>query len=148
MKALLQRVAAAKVEVDGRIVGEINRGILVFLCAVRGDQDADLEYLVRKVAQLRIFSDDEGRMNRSVAEVGGAALVVPQFTLAAATRKGNRPSFIEAEEPGRAEILYESFVQRLTALGIPVRTGIFSASMAVSLTNDGPVTILLDSREA
>ena len=146
MKALLQRVSFAKVEVDGRIIAEIGKGLLVFLCALKGDADKDLDYIVKKVSQLRIFGDDKGKMNLSVTDSTGEVLVVSQFTLAASTRKG-RPSFDEAEEQGRAKAAYELFIRRLTDLGMPVRTGVFGAAMAVTLTNDGPVTILIDSRE-
>jgi D-tyrosyl-tRNA(Tyr) deacylase len=147
MKALLQRVSKAKVEVGGRVAGEIGTGLLVFLCAVKGDRSQDLDHLVKKVSQLRIFSDEQGKMNYSVMDVKGEVLVVSQFTLAASLRKGNRPSFDQAEDPVRAEELYRSFVQRLGDTGLTVRTGEFAASMAVSLINDGPVTMLLDSRE-
>jgi D-tyrosyl-tRNA(Tyr) deacylase len=147
MKALLQRVSSAQVEVAGRVVGEIGKGLLVFLCSVKGDADRDLDYVVKKVSQVRIFEDDRGKMNLSALDITGEILVVSQFTLAASTRKGNRPSFDEAEEPGRAEAAYELFIQRLKDLGMPVRTGVFGAAMAVSLANDGPVTILIDSRE-
>lgn len=146
MKAVFQRVASAQVDVKGRVVARIGRGLLVFLCAVKGDTEQDVDYLAKKVAQIRIF-EDEGRMDRSVADVGGSILVVSQFTLAAATRKGNRPSFDAAEKPDRARVLYESFIRRLQGTGLPVLTGEFAAMMAVSLVNDGPVTILLDSRE-
>jgi D-tyrosyl-tRNA(Tyr) deacylase len=147
MKALLQRVSSAQVEVAGRVVGEIGKGLLVFLCSVKGDADRDLDYIVKKVSQVRIFEDDRGKMNLSALDITGEILVVSQFTLAASTRKGNRPSFDEAEEPDRAEAAYELFIQRLKDLGMPVRTGVFGAAMAVSLADDGPVTILIDSRE-
>jgi D-tyrosyl-tRNA(Tyr) deacylase len=147
MKALLQRVSSAKVEVDGEAVGEIGKGLLVFLCAVRGDTEKDLDYLAKKVSQLRIFEDDRGKMNLSVAEIKGSVLVVSQFTLAASTRKGNRPSFDNAEEPARAKTMYEDFVRRMRESGIPVQTGVFAAMMDVELVNDGPVTIWIDSRE-
>ena len=147
MKALLQRVSSAKVEVDGRVVGEIGKGLLVFLCAVKGDTDKDLDHIVKKVSQIRIFGDDKGKMNLSVLDITVEVLVVSQFTLAALTRKGNRPSFDEAEEPGGAKATYELFIRRLKDLDMPVRTGAFGAAMAVSLTNDGPVTVLIDSRE-
>jgi D-tyrosyl-tRNA(Tyr) deacylase len=147
MKALLQRVSSAKVEVHGWIVGEIDRGLLVFVCAMKGDTEEDLEYLVKKILQLRIFADEQGRMDRSVADIQGGILVVSQFTLAASVRKGNRPSFDNAETPERAKVLYDAFVQRLRDQGAAVQTGEFAAMMDVSLVNDGPVTIWIDSRE-
>jgi D-tyrosyl-tRNA(Tyr) deacylase len=147
MKALLQRVSNAKVEVEGRVTGEIGKGLLVFLCAVTGDTNRDLDYLVKKVSLLRIFGDDQGKMNLSVLDVQGEVLVVSQFTLAALTRKGNRPSFDNAESPERARALYEKFIHKLRGAGLLVRTGEFAAAMAVTLTNDGPVTLLIDSRE-
>jgi len=147
MKALLQRVSSAKVTVDGQVTGEIGRGLLVFLCAVKGDTERDLDHVVKKVPALRIFEDDEGKMNLSVMDVKGEALVVSQFTLAASTRKGNRPSFENAEAPGKARELCDMFVRRIAGQGITARTGVFGAMMDVSLVNDGPVTILIDSRE-
>ncbi len=147
MKVLLQRVTSASVEVDGQVTGKIGRGLVVFLCAVKGDRDKDLDYLIKKISQLRIFNDDQGKMNRSIMDIHGAALVVSQFTLAAATRKGNRPSFENAEIPERARELYEDFVKRLMDADIPVQSGMFAAMMTVSLVNDGPVTIWLDSRK-
>jgi len=147
MKALLQRVSSAKVEIEGQVVGKIGKGLLVFLCAVKGDTENDLDYLVKKVSQLRIFEDVQGKMNLSVADVKGSLLVVSQFTLAASTRKGNRPSFDNAESPERAKAMYDNFVQRIRNAGLPVDTGEFAAMMDVTLVNDGPVTIWLDSRE-
>ncbi len=147
MKALVQRVSTAKVEIAGTATAEIGRGLLVLFCAVKGDATQDIEYLVKKTSALRIFADEQGRMNRSVSDVGGSVLVVSQFTLAASTRKGNRPSFEDAEEPAQAERMYQDYVKRLRATGLIVKTGEFGAGMAVSLTNDGPVTIMLDSRE-
>jgi D-tyrosyl-tRNA(Tyr) deacylase len=147
MKALLQRVSSAAVEIEGTVVGQIGRGLLVLLCAMKGDSDKDLDHVVKKVSQLRIFADERGKMNLSVMDINGEVLVVSQFTLAAQTRKGNRPSFDEAEGPEKARVLYVQFLQRLEALGVPVRTGAFGTGMAVSLTNDGPVTVLVDSRE-
>ena len=147
MKALIQRVSSAQVDVDGHVVGKIGRGLLVFLCAVRDDADEDLDYIVKKVSRLRIFGDAQGKMNLSVLDIKGEALVVSQFTLAAATRKGNRPSFDEAEAPDRAKEMYEAFIERLKGTGIGVQAGVFAAMMNVALVNDGPVTIWLDSRE-
>jgi D-tyrosyl-tRNA(Tyr) deacylase len=147
MKALIQRVSSAKVAVNGEVVGQIGKGLLVFLCAVKGDSEKDLDYLVKKVSQIRIFEDEQGRMNLPLADVKGAVLVVSQFTLAASTRKGNRPSFDNAEAPDQAKTMYEDFVQRMRDTGLPVRTGVFAAMMDVTLVNDGPVTIWIDSRE-
>ena len=147
MIAVLQRVSRASVTVTGVEHAAIGKGLLVLLCAVKGDGEADVDYTVKKTSQLRIFEDEGGKMNRSVAEISGEVLVVSQFTLAAATGKGNRPSFDAAESPARARELYETFVRRLREAGLPVRTGVFGAMMEVSLVNDGPVTILLDSQE-
>jgi D-tyrosyl-tRNA(Tyr) deacylase len=147
MKALLQRVSSAKVEIDGGITAEIGKGLLVLLCALKGDTDRDLEYVLKKISSLRIFSDEQGKMNLSVSDIAGDVLVVSQFTLGASIRKGNRPSFDLAEEPARAKKIYDSFVQRLRETGLTVHTGEFAAMMAVTLTNDGPVTVMIDSRE-
>jgi D-tyrosyl-tRNA(Tyr) deacylase len=148
MIALLQRVSSAKVEVGGRTTASIGRGLLVFLCVVRGDTDEDLDHLADKIARLRVFEDKDGKMNLSVQDVHGELLVVSQFTLAASTRKGIRPSFDSAEAPDRARAMYERLVERLRSLDLTVRTGEFAATMAVTLTNDGPVTILVDSRRS
>ena len=145
MKAVLQRVSEAGVEIEGRTVAAIGRGLLVLLGIEAGDRAAAADLLARKTAALRIFEDDARKMNRSVAEVGGSLLVVSQFTLLADMRKGNRPSFIAAALPELAEPLYEHFCASLRAQGLPVATGRFGARMAVRLVNDGPVTIWLDS---
>ncbi len=147
MLAVLQRVKEAGVTVEGQSVGTIGKGLLVLLCAVKGDAQKDVEYLARKIAQLRIFEDETGRMNRSVTEIAGGVLVVPQFTLAASVRKGNRPSFENAESPERARMLCQDIVRYLRATGLMVAAGLFGAMMEVSLVNDGPVTIIVDSRE-
>ena len=144
MKTLLQRVSRAQVRVDGEPVGSIGTGILVLLGIERGDTEADADQQADKTAELRIFPDDDGKMNRSVVEVGGSILVVSQFTLAASTRRGRRPSFDGAAAPEVAQRLYARYADRLRARGIPVATGRFQAEMAVELVNDGPVTILLD----
>jgi D-tyrosyl-tRNA(Tyr) deacylase len=147
VRALIQRVKTAKVEAEGRVVSGTGRGLLVLLGVLKGDAEGDLDFMARKVSNLRVFEDSEGKMNLSVKDVGGEVLVVSQFTLAADTRKGNRPSFVEAEEPGRAEALYRDFMERLKAEGVgKVAGGRFAAHMEVSLVNDGPVTIMLDSR--
>lgn len=146
MKVLIQRVSRAKVSVSGNVVGEIGEGLLVFLGVERSDTEADVDYMVDKTAGLRIFPDPEGRMNLSVVESSGAVLVVSQFTLAASTRRGRRPSFTGAAEPKEAERLYELFADRLAEKGLPVEKGEFQEMMDVELVNDGPVTILLDPR--
>jgi D-tyrosyl-tRNA(Tyr) deacylase len=146
MRAVVQRVARASVTVEERVVGEVGRGLCVLLGAGRDDGPADVAYMVEKIANLRIFADEQGKMNLSVLDIGGGVLVVSQFTLYGDARKGRRPSFIQALEPGAAEALYERFVADLRAAGVAqVATGSFGAMMQVALVNDGPVTILLDS---
>jgi D-aminoacyl-tRNA deacylase len=147
MKAVLQRVSRASVTVDGQIVGQIGRGLLVLLGVEQGDSAADAQQLADKAVQLRIFDDSEGKMNLALADVNGAMLVVSQFTLLGDCRKGRRPSFIQAAPPDIAERLYDTFVAAVGAQGIPVATGRFRAMMQVELVNDGPVTLLLDSRK-
>lgn len=145
MRALIQRVSGASVAVGGAVVGEIGPGLLILVCAMQGDTEAEADRLAAKIAKLRIFKDDDGRMNRSILEIGGAALVVSQFTLAADTLRGNRPGFSGAAPPAEGEHLYNHFAGRLQAEGVPVATGRFGADMAVSLVNDGPVTIWMDT---
>ena len=147
MRAVVQRVVRASVAVDARITGAIRDGVLVFLGVGRADHPEAAGYLAEKIANLRIFPDDAGKMNRSLLDRGGAALVVSQFTLYADTRGGRRPSYVNAAPPEQAMPLYEEFVRALRALGVPVETGIFQAHMEVELVNDGPVTILLDSEK-
>ena len=147
MKVLIQRVSRASVRVQDETVGSIARGLLVFLGVEAGDTEEDATWNAAKTAMLRIFPDDAGRMNRSVEDVQGAALVVSQFTLAASTRRGRRPSFETAAPPERAERLYEQYVAALRARGLVVATGSFRAMMEVELVNDGPVTILLDPKD-
>lgn len=146
MKAVLQRVARAAVEVDGQVVGRIGAGLLVLLGVAKGDGERDLLYIVEKIQTLRIFADHEGKMNRALGDVGGALLLVSQFTLLGDTTKGRRPGFDLAAPPDEARALYEGTVNRLRAAGVLVETGIFGAHMQVELLNDGPVTFLLDSR--
>lgn len=148
MKAVLQRVTHASVDVDGERIGEIGQGLLILLGVVEGDTDADLSLMVRKCANMRIFADDAGVMNRSVIDIGGEVLAVSQFTLAANVRKGNRPSYIAAAGHGLAIPMYERFCTLMEeAVGRPVARGRFGADMKVELLNDGPVTIIVDTKE-
>jgi D-tyrosyl-tRNA(Tyr) deacylase len=146
MKAVLQRVKRASVTVDGQIIGQIGQGILVLLGVEHGDTEADARQLADKSVDLRIFDDEQGKMNLSLADVHGALLVVSQFTLLGDCRKGRRPSFIAAAPPELAEKLYETFIAAAGIRGIPIATGKFRAMMDVELVNDGPVTLILDSR--
>jgi D-tyrosyl-tRNA(Tyr) deacylase len=145
MRALIQRVNHASVSVDTNIVGEIDRGLLVFICAMRGDGDAHVTKLTQKISKLRIFPDDTGKMNLSLRDIQGAVLLVSQFTLAADTRSGNRPGFSGSADVDDAKRLYNLFSTQLRALGIVTEQGKFGADMQVTLTNDGPVTIWLDT---
>lgn len=147
MRALIQRVSSARVVVGNEVTGEIGPGLLVFLGVNRTDQEADLKLLAEKIINLRIFEDEQGKMNQSVQEVGGAILVVSQFTLYADCRKGRRPNFLAAAPPELGAALYERFVAELKIKGMTVATGRFGAQMAVELVNDGPVTIMLDTAD-
>jgi D-tyrosyl-tRNA(Tyr) deacylase len=147
MRALLQRVARAEVRVDGATVGRIGAGLVVLLGVGRDDDEAVAAGLARKTARLRVFADEAGKMNRSLLDVGGEALVVSQFTLYADARRGNRPGFTDAAAPERGDALYRAYVDALTTLGASVATGTFQAHMEVELVNDGPVTIWLDSAQ-
>ena len=148
MRALLQRVSNASVTINGTVVSEMGSGFLILLGVGCGDDESDIAWLCGKIARMRVFPDDEGKMNRSLLDIGGAALVVSQFTLHASTKKGNRPSFLNSAPPDVSEPLYETFCEALSSeLGKPVARGSFGADMQVSLTNDGPVTIWLDSRQ-
>jgi D-tyrosyl-tRNA(Tyr) deacylase len=145
MRALVQRVRAARVEVAGHVVGQTGPGLLILICAMQGDTDAQASALAAKIHRLRIFKDAGGKMNLALKDTGGAALVVSQFTLAADTRSGNRPGFSTAAPPAQGEALYLAFAAHLRALGVAVETGQFGADMDVHLVNDGPVTIWLDT---
>jgi D-tyrosyl-tRNA(Tyr) deacylase len=144
VRAVLQRVSEAQVRVDGELLGETGKGFLILVCAMGGDTEVQAEKLAAKVAKLRVFKDDQAKMNLSVRDIGGSALVVSQFTLAADLR-GNRPGFSTAAPPAEGERLYLHFAQSLEKEGVPVATGRFGADMAVSLVNDGPVTIWMDT---
>lgn len=147
MRVVLQRVSQSSVTIDQTIVGKINQGFLLLVGICDDDTEADLDYLVKKISQLRVFEDPDGKMNLALAQVDGAILSVSQFTLFASTKKGNRPSFTAAGKPDYAKRLYEQFNQKLAATGIRVATGEFGADMQVALVNDGPVTILFDTKE-
>lgn len=155
MKAVLQRVLSASVSIDGKLVGETKnpdsdstKGLLVLLGVAAGDNETDSSYLARKTAEMRIFEDEQGKMNKSIQEIGGSILVVSQFTLIADWRNGRRPGFSRAARPEEGDSLYQHFVAQLRQLGLPVQTGVFGADMKVSLVNDGPVTIIMDTKEA
>ncbi|MFU8806895.1 MAG: D-aminoacyl-tRNA deacylase [Bradymonadaceae bacterium] len=147
MRGLIQRVSRAKVTVDTEVTGEIGPGMLLFLGAGEGDTEEDLDYVLEKSLNLRIFADDAGKMNLSLLDTTGSLLVVSQFTLYADTRRGRRPSFTGAMAPGPAEAMYELFVTRARERGVHVQTGRFAAMMNVELVNDGPVTLMIDSRD-
>ena len=145
MRALLQRVTQASVSVDGQRIGACGPGLLILVCAMQGDTQAEADHLAAKIAKLRIFKDEAGKMNRSITDIGGSVLVVSQFTLAADTSRGNRPGFSYAAAPAQAEALYEYFAAQMAAQGVAVETGQFGADMQVELLNDGPVTIWMDT---
>jgi D-tyrosyl-tRNA(Tyr) deacylase len=147
VKALLQRVSGASVSISGEEVGRIGRGLVVFLGVANGDTEKDAQYLMQKIINLRIFADDEGKFNLSALNIGGELLLVSQFTLLADTRKGRRPSFVEAAPPAQAEELFDYFVAQSRASGLKVATGRFQQHMQVAINNDGPVTVMLDSRD-
>jgi D-tyrosyl-tRNA(Tyr) deacylase len=147
MRAVIQRVKSASVTVEGEVVSEIRKGLLVFLGVAQEDTLADIDYMANKIANLRIFEDDQGRMNLSILDIDGEALVVSQFTLYGDCRKGRRPSFIHAARPEKADPLYQAFMDEISRLGVPVKAGIFQAMMDVELINDGPVTMMLDSNK-
>ncbi|QDC10531.1 D-tyrosyl-tRNA(Tyr) deacylase [Oceanicola sp. D3] len=145
MRALLQRVLEASVTVEGERISQIGPGLLVLVCAMEGDSEAEAEKLAARISKLRIFQDEAGKMNRALTDINGEALVVSQFTLAADTRRGNRPGFSAAAPPEVGRALYEHFADALAALGVPVQRGRFAADMKVALVNDGPITIWLDT---
>ena len=147
MIAVLQRASEGKVTVDNRVTGEISKGLVILLGVAKGDNEKDAEFLADRIARFRIFNDQEGKMNRSIIDIKGSALVISQFTLAGDWRKGRRPSFTNAAPPEEGENLYENFCDQLRKLNVPVETGEFGAMMNVSLTNDGPVTFVMNSRE-
>ncbi|MBR6332550.1 MAG: D-tyrosyl-tRNA(Tyr) deacylase [Dehalococcoidales bacterium] len=147
MKALLQRVNKGSVESEGKMTGVIGKGLVVLLGVENGDSEKDLEYLVDKTVNLRIFDDGDGKMNLSLLDVGGEMLVVSQFTLLADTRKGRRPSYINAAPPAVADSFYEEFIKKVRGLGVKVETGVFQTMMVVHIENDGPVTIMVDSKD-
>lgn len=146
MRVLIQRVSEASVTIEEKVVGEIQSGLLLFLGIEAEDNEDDIDWLIRKITQVRIFSDDEGKMNLSVQDLNGSILVVSQFTLHASTKKGNRPSYIKAARPEIAIPLYKLFLEKMKNEKIPVASGEFGADMKVALTNDGPVTIWIDSK--
>ena len=147
MRVVVQRVSQSNVKVSGEIIGEINEGLMVLVSFVDEDNDTDLGWMTKKIINLRIFNDDEGKMNRSVQDVGGDILLISQFTLHGSTKKGNRPSFIKAAKPDFAKVMYERFIKVLEqSLGKEIQTGEFGGDMKVSLINDGPTTIIIDSR--
>ena len=148
MRVVVQRVSQSNVKVSGEIIGEINEGLMVLVSFVDEDNDTDLDWMTKKIINLRIFNDDEGKMNRSVQDVGGDILLISQFTLHGSTKKGNRPSFIKAAKPDFANVMYERFIKVLEqSLGKEIQTGEFGGDMKVSLVNDGPTTIIIDSKD-
>ncbi len=148
MRVVVQRVSQSNVKVSGEIIGEINEGLMVLVSFVDEDNDTDLGWMTKKIINLRIFNDDEGKMNRSIQDIGGDILLISQFTLHGSTKKGNRPSFIKAAKPDFANVMYERFIKVLEqSLGKEIQTGEFGGDMKVSLVNDGPTTIIIDSKD-
>ena len=148
MRVVVQRVSQSNVKVSGEVIGEIKEGLMVLVSFVDEDNDTDLDWMTKKIINLRIFNDDEGKMNRSVQDIGGDILLISQFTLHGSTKKGNRPSFIKAAKPDFAKVMYERFIKVLEqSLGKEIQTGEFGGDMKVSLVNDGPTTIIIDSKD-
>ncbi len=148
MRVVVQRVSQSNVRVSGEVIGEIKEGLMVLVSFVDEDNDTDLDWMTKKIVNLRIFNDDDGKMNRSVQDVGGDILIISQFTLHGSTKKGNRPSFIKAAKPDFANVMYERFIKVLEqSLGKKIQTGEFGGDMKVSLVNDGPITIIIDSKD-
>ena len=148
MRAVIQRVSQSNVKVSGEVIGEIKGGLMVLVSFVDEDNDTDLDWITKKIVNLRIFNDDEGKMNRSIQDVDGDILLISQFTLHGSTKKGNRPSFIKAAKPDTANVMYEKFIKILEqSLGKEIQTGEFGGDMKVSLVNDGPTTIIIDSKD-
>ena len=148
MRVVVQRVSQSNVKVSGEVIGEIKEGLMVLVSFIDEDNDTDLDWMTKKIINLRIFNDDEGKMNRSVQDVGGDILLISQFTLHGSTKKGNRPSFIKAAKPDFANVMYERFIKVLEqSLGKEIQTGEFGGDMKVSLVNDGPTTIIIDSKD-
>ena len=148
MRVVVQRVSQSNVKVSGEVIGKINEGLMVLVSFVDEDNDTDLDWMTKKIINLRIFNDDEGKMNRSVQDIGGDILLISQFTLHGSTKKGNRPSFIKAAKPDFANVMYERFINILEqSLGKKIQTGEFGGDMKVSLVNDGPTTIIIDSKD-
>ena len=148
MRAVIQRVSQSNVKVSGEVIGEIKGGLMVLVSFVDEDNDTDLDWMTKKIVNLRIFNDDEGKMNRSIQDVDGDILLISQFTLHGSTKKGNRPSFIKAAKPDIANVMYEKFIKILEqSLGKKIQTGEFGGDMKVSLVNDGPTTIIIDSKD-
>jgi D-tyrosyl-tRNA(Tyr) deacylase len=146
MRCVVQRVTAASVSVEGQVVGEIGRGLVALIGVANGDAPADIDYIASKIRGLRVFADEQGKMNRSVLDASGQVLAISQFTLLGDARRGRRPAFADAAPPALARQAYDAVVQALRTAGVPVATGVFQADMALTLTNDGPVTIMIDSR--
>ncbi len=148
MRVVVQRVSQSNVKVSGEVIGEIKEGLMVLVSFVDDDNDTDLDWMTKKIINLRIFNDDEGKMNRNVQDLGGDILLISQFTLHGSTKKGNRPSFIKAAKPDFAKVMYERFIKILEqSLGKKIQTGEFGGDMKVSLVNDGPTTIIIDSKD-